>query len=73
MKFPSTLYNAYSKMSGADKPVTTWTDESRIVLLINADVMAEIDVEVLAAAFNMDKADFLGRVIVVDDLVILKF
>jgi len=67
MKFPSTLYNAYSKMSGSSTPVTTWTDESRIVLLINAAVMAEIDVEVLAAAFNMDKADFLGRVIVVDD------
>lgn len=67
MKFPSTSYNAYSKMSGSDKPVTTWTDASRIVLLITAQVMAEIDVEVLAAAFNMDKADFLGRVIVVDD------
>jgi len=67
MKFPSTLYNAYSKMSGSDKPVTTWTDESRIVLIITAKVMAEIDVEVLAAAFNMGKAEFLGRVIVVDD------
>ena len=66
MKFPSTNYNAYSKMSGSSTPVTTWTDESRIVLLITASVMAEIDVEVLAAAFNMDKADFLGRVIVVD-------
>ena len=66
MKFPSTSYNAYSKMSGSDKPVTTWTDESRIVLLTTAQVMSEIDVEVLAAAFNMDKADFLGRVIVVD-------
>ena len=67
MKFPSTSYNAYSKMSGSSTPVTTWTDESRIVLLINAAVMAEIDVEVLAAAFNMGKAEFLGRVIVVDD------
>ena len=67
MKFPSTLYNAYSKMSGSDKPVTTWTDESRIVLIVTAKVMAEIDVEVLAAAFNMGKAEFLGRVIVVDD------
>lgn len=66
MKFPSTNYNAYSKMSGSSTPVTTWTDESRIVLLITASVMAEINVEVLAAAFNMDKADFLGRVIVVD-------
>lgn len=66
MKFPSTSYNAYSKMSGSGNTVTTWTDESRIVFLTTAQVMAEIDVEVLAAAFNMDKADFLGRVIVVD-------
>ena len=66
MKFPSTSYNAYSKMSGSDKPVTTWTDEDRIVFLINADVEAEIDVDVLAAAFNMDKAKLLGRIIPVD-------
>ena len=68
MKFPSTQYNAYSKMSGdTEKPVTTWTDEDRIVVLIKADVLAEIDVEVLAAAFNMDKAKFMGRVIEVDN------
>lgn len=66
MKFPSTEYNAYSKMSGSDNPVTTWTDEDRIVFLINADVEAEIDVDVLAAAFNMDKAKLLGRIIPVD-------
>ena len=68
MKFPSTSYNAYSKMTGgASGAVTTWTDESRIVLLLKADVAAEVDVEVLAAAFNMDRANFLGRLIVVDD------
>lgn len=68
MKFPSSSYNAYSKMQSADdKPVVTWTDEERIVLLIRADVLAEIDVEVLAAAFNMDKANFMGRVIEVDN------
>ena len=68
MKFPSSNYNAYSKMQSADdKPVVTWTDEERIVLLIRADVLAEIDVEVLAAAFNMDKANFMGRVIEVDN------
>ena len=66
MKFPSTEYNAYSKMSGSEKSVTTWTDEDRIVFLINADVEAEIDVDVLAAAFNMDKAKLLGRIIAVD-------
>lgn len=68
MKFPSSEYNAYSKMSGdVEKPVVTWTDEDRIVILIKADVLAEIDVEVLAAAFNMDKANFMGRVIEVDN------
>ena len=66
MKFPSTEYNAYSKMSGSEKKITTWTDEDRIVFLINADVEAEIDVDVLAAAFNMDKAKLLGRIIAVD-------
>ena len=68
MLFPSTSYNAYSKMSGdSNKSVTTWTEPERIVVLLRADVLAEIDVEVLAAAFNMDKADFIGRVIAVDN------
>ena len=66
MSFPSTEYNAYSKLSGSSKPVTTWTDPERVVLIIRADVMAEVDVEALASAFNLDKANFLGRVIQVD-------
>ena len=67
MRFPSTNYNAYSKMSGSEKKVTTWTDESRIVVIMKADVIANIDVDVLAASFNMDKANFMGRLIEVDD------
>ena len=67
MKFPSTQYNAYSKMSGSDKPVETWTTPKRIVFITTSDVIAEIDVEVLAAAFNMSKAEFLGRVVEVDN------
>ena len=66
MRYPSTEYNAYSKMSGSSSKVTTWTDESRVVVILNTDVATEIDVDVLAAAFNMDKANFLGRVIEVD-------
>ena len=65
--YPSTQYNAYTKFSGANGTVTTWTTPERIVLIMRADVMAEIDVDVLAAAFNMSNADFLGRVIEVDD------
>lgn len=68
MRFPSTKYNAYSTISGdTEKPITTWTDESRVVFLVRADVMANVDVDVLASAFNMNKADFLGRVIEVDE------
>lgn len=66
MSFPSDQYNAYSKMSGDAKKVTTWTDPSRIVLLIRADVMNKVSMKVLASAFNMKEADFMGRVIKVD-------
>ena len=66
MRFPSSAYNAYSLNTGDNKPVVTWTDESRVVFLVRADVMTEVDVDVLASAFNMDKTTFLGRVIEVD-------
>ena len=66
MRFPSSNYNAYSLNTGDNKPVVTWTEPSRIVFMVRADIMTEIDVEVLASAFNMDKTDFLGRVIEVD-------
>ena len=55
------------KVGGLGRPVTTWCAPEDIMLLIRADVMAAIDVDVLAAAFNMDKADFIGRVITVDN------
>lgn len=66
MRFPSSAYNAYSLNTGDNKPVVTWTTPERVVFLVRADVMTEVDVDVLASAFNMDKADFLGRVIEVD-------
>ena len=37
--------------------VETWADKSDLVLLVNKDVLAEVDVEVLAKAFNMGKTD----------------
>lgn len=66
LKFPSSNYNAYSKFSGAKGNITTWTDEDRIVLIVKSDVMAEVDVEVLAAAFNIDSAKLMGRIVEVD-------
>ena len=49
MSFPSTEYNAYSKFSGAKGTITTWTESDRVVLIIRADAMAEIDVEALVS------------------------
>jgi hypothetical protein len=57
--FPSTEYNAAG--------VTTWTDPDKLVLLVNKDVVAEVDVEVLAKAFNMGKTDVNVEIITMDD------
>ena len=70
-QFPSTKYNCYQKMATAQgitnaTPLTTWTSSDRISVLVRADVAAFTDVEVLAKAFNMSKADFLGRQVMVD-------
>lgn len=67
MSKPSKKYNAYSKFSGAKGEITTWTDPDRLCVIVSADVMAEVDVEALASAFNIDKADFMGRVITIDE------
>ena len=67
MQIPSTKYNAWEKVKGDRMALKTWSDPEDVVVLISADIEALVDVEVLAAAFNMSKAEFLGRVIVVDD------
>ena len=66
MKLPSTKYNAYSKFSGAKGEIKTWTDDDRVVVITTADVMAEVDVDVLAKAFNIENTKFIGRVIEID-------
>lgn len=37
--------------------VETWAEEDKLVLLVHKDVLAEVDVEVLAKAMNMGKTD----------------
>ena len=66
LSFPSSEYNAYSKFSGAKGEVTTWTDKDRIILMITADALAEVEVETLAQAFNLSYADMQARIVVVD-------
>lgn len=58
LTFPNTKYN----LAG----VTTYTQKDRQYIITNAQFDATMDVEVLAAAFNMDKAEFLGHRVMVD-------
>ena len=47
--------------------VKTTTPKSRQVIFMDADFNASFDVQVLASAFNMDKADFMGRLHLIDN------
>ena len=58
MEFMTTQYN----MAG----VHTHTDKADQYIILTSDFDATIDVEVLASAFNMDKATFMGKRVLVD-------
>lgn len=59
LTFMSTKYNA----SG----VTTTTPKDDQYIFMDAQYNAEYDVDVLASAFNMDKATFMGHLKLIDD------
>lgn len=59
MTFASTALNKAGVM--------TWTPVEKQVLFINKDVLAEVDVEVLAKAFNMGKTNIQVEVVSMDD------
>lgn len=58
MEFMKTDYN----LAG----VHTYTLKESQYIILDADYAADIDVDVLAVAFNMSKAEFMGHVIYVD-------
>ena len=58
LPFISTKYNAAG--------VHTNTKKEEQEIFMDADFNAQFDVNVLASAFNMDKADFIGRLNLVD-------
>lgn len=59
LPFMSTKYN--------ESGVKTNTPKERQVIFMDALFNAQFDVNVLASAFNMDKADFMGRLFLIDD------
>lgn len=58
LEFMNTKYN----VSG----VATHTKKSRQVVLVSTEFDSTMDVEVLASAFNMSKAEFMGRRVLMD-------
>lgn len=59
LQFMSNKYN--------NAHVMTSTPKDRQVIFMDAKYNAQYDVNVLASAFNMDKADFMGRLFLIDD------
>ena len=59
LTMPSRKYNIAGVMQT--------TNLDKLVLIIKADTEALMDVKSLARAFNMSEADFLGRVVVIDE------
>lgn len=58
-----TFMSKYYNVEG----VTTVTPKSDQYIFMDSDFNAKFDVNVLASAFNMDKADFMGRLKLIDD------
>ncbi len=64
---PSSAYNAWAKVGGEGRPVVTWTNPEDVVFIVKNNIRAYLDVNVLADAFNMDKATLLGNILTIND------
>ena len=66
-QLPSTANNAWTKVGGYGRDVLTYSRAEDIVFLIRNDVRSYLDINVMAAAFNITSAELLGRIIPVDN------
>lgn len=74
MQCPSSSYNnfrAYAVANGftntTSSPVVTYSSADTLNLIIRNEAIADIDVDVLSVAFNLDKVSFMGKVHAVDN------
>ena len=56
------LSNNYNKQE-----VMTFTNPSEIVIFVTPETKALIDVDLLASAFHIEKAEFEGRLVLIDE------
>ncbi len=68
MEFPSENYNSYFDINQEHdaRPVITWTPLDNQVLILRNDVSVDVDVELLAKAFNVSYTDLKQRTLIVD-------
>lgn len=66
MTFPSTQYNGYV-LNGGTGPVTAWTPTDEQIIIVRSDVAASVDVNALAAAFNLSYANYVAQQVIVDN------
>ena len=64
LAYPTAYYSPVSAKYG----IPTFAKSSELVLFVTADVAASVDVDTLAAIFNLDKAELRYRQIVVPEL-----
>ena len=70
-KSPSTRYNAWSKVGGYGRSIVSWSKPEDVVVFISNKLASELDVDVLANAFNMDKTELMGKVYYIDSFDII--
>lgn len=70
-KSPSTKYNAWSKVGGYGRSIVSWSKPEDVVVFISNKLASELDVDVLANAFNMDKAELMGKIYYIDSFDII--
>lgn len=67
MSFPSDQYNGYTQVQNTDTlPVITFTPKNEQLLIIDNYTDVNVDVDVLASAFNLSKVEFMAKKIVID-------
>lgn len=65
--YPSTNYNMYGQLAGANGDFKGWTNPDDIYIMATANWINSADVNFLATLFNIDRADLRKRIIKVID------
>ena len=67
MTFAGSNFNKFHLVNAGAEPRRLKTEIDEQVIIMRADIANTIDVNVLASAFNMSKADFLANRVIVDN------